>query len=54
MYDVSDSSSDEIIDPLPMPIEYINILKKFNINNRDIEIVKLEKCQVLMMIGKVS
>ena len=33
MYDVSDSSSDEIIDPLPMPIEYINILKKFNINN---------------------
>ena len=33
MYDLSDSSSDETIEPTAIPIEYINILKKFNITN---------------------
>ena len=33
VYDISDDSSDDVIEPTEIPIEYKNILKKLNIDN---------------------
>jgi len=33
IYDASDSNSDDVIEPIEMPIEYKNILEKLNISN---------------------
>lgn len=33
VYDVSDSNSEDIIEPTEIPIEYTNILNKLNVNN---------------------
>lgn len=33
IYDISDSTDDEIIEPIDIPSDYKNILEKFNINN---------------------